>query len=104
MNIESKKLLNTHIDRFFWPNITEEILKEDFHCYDIADVLSLTAERIELQNVFLKKDIIGLCNTLIALDSELFYNSELYKSLKISKTFCDIVSYLNKANEVNTGI
>ena len=104
MNTESKKLLNTHIDRFFWPNVIEEILKEDFHCYTIDDVLSLTAERIELQNAFLKKDIRMLCNTLISIDSELFYNSELYESLKNSKTYCDLIPYLNKANEIDTSI
>jgi len=93
-------ILTKSIRKITWPNCCEGILEEYLYCYNVGQVLNLTEEQIRNSGFFTKTEIMGICNTLISLDSELFYNSALYLSLSKNEKYNELIKRLNKTSEV----
>ena len=104
MKNDRQEILNKSIRKVTWPNFIEGALEDELFCYNIGNVLNLTVDRIESSGLFTKNDIFGICDTLILLDSELFYGSKLYSSLSNNKTYDKVIKKLNKTNEVTVNI
>ena len=97
-------LLKKSIRKVTWPNCCEDILEDFLYCYNIGQVLNLTEEQIRNSGFFTKTEIMGICNTLISLDSELFYNSALYSSLSKNEKYNELIKRLNKTSEVGVNL
>ncbi|MBQ9795331.1 MAG: hypothetical protein IJW36_00010 [Clostridia bacterium] len=92
---DKEQILNRSIRDFSWPNFCEVIL-EDMFCYSIGNVLDLTVEKIRSYGYLTKNEMVGICNTLISINSELFYKSILFYSLKNDNKFVELIKRLNK--------
>ncbi len=104
MKKEKQNLLSRSIREFCWPNFCEDVLEDFLHCYNIGQVLNLTEEQIMNSGFFTKTELMGICNTLISLDSELFYNSELYSTLSKNEKYNELIKRLNKTSEVSVNL
>lgn len=101
MKNNKQQILKKSIEHFTWPNFIEEILAEDLGCLNIGNVLDLTEDKLKYGSLT-KSEVVGLCNTLILIDSQLFYTSKLYAGLKNSKTFGELMKHLIQNGEVKT--
>lgn len=104
MKRNKQEILNKSIRKVTWPNCCEDILEDFLHCYTVGQILNLTEEQIRNSGFFTKTEIMGLCNTLISLDSELFYNSALYSSLLNNEEYNGLIKRLNKTSEVSVNL
>jgi len=104
MKKDKENILDKSIRKVTWPNCCEDILEDFLNCYTIGQVLNLKEEQIRKSGFFTKTEIVGICNTLISLDSELFYNSLLYSSLLNNETHKDLIVKLNKTSEVGVNL
>lgn len=104
MKNDKENILNKSIRKVTWPNFCEDILEDFLYCYTIGQVLNLTEEQIRNSGFFTKTEIMGICNTLISLDSNLFYNSPLYSSLLKNEEYKDLIGKLNKTSKVSVNL
>ena len=104
MKKDKENILNKSIRKVTWPNCCEDILEDFLYCFTIGQMLNLTEEQIKNSGFFTKSEIFGICNTLISLDSELFYSSNLYSSLLNNIEYNELIQRLNKTNEVGVNL